>query len=246
MLAIPDEWCKDQPPHPSQFCSYSEGDGGQGGYGLIQLMVDDPDTKLYIAPDAYVGADIMEVDWDNLSPKGFPYYIFTFVPEAFIDPFKTVATLSAKSYGLSCWIDMGQTVNRPEIMMGPDPVKPPVYLGFEGTDPLTGLVITQNGYVQNFYVPDLNDIEVHSPDIGMANYIAVDNTVAVEFQGARASVPGSSIPAEPFTEWTPDITTLSGYQFVRFRVRLDVSTSGNLSVSSTRPQVNFIRLRTWY
>jgi len=246
MTAIPTTWCNEAPPHPSQFCSYSEADGGQGGYGLIQLMVDDPDTKLVISPDAYVGASIMEIDWDNLSPKGFPYYIFTYVGDSLVDPFKTVAELSANSYGLSCWIDMGQTINRPDVQVGPDLINPPVFLGFEGTDPLTGFVITQNGYVQNFHVPDLNDIEVHSPDVGLANYIAADNSVTVEFQGANAAVPGSSIPMEPFSGWTPDITALSGYQFIRFRAKLDVSTSGNLSVSSTRPQVNFIRLRTWY
>jgi len=246
VTALPPRWCNEKPPHPSQFCSYSEGDGGQGGHGLIQLMVDDPATKIDIAADAYVGATVMEIDWENLSPKGFPYYKFTYFSEAVVDPYKTVASISSLTYGMSRWIDFGQVIQRPPIPVGPDLVAPPVFLGFEGTDPLTGLVITQNGYVRNFHIPGLNDIEVHSPDLSRTNYIAPDNAVSVEFQGARAAFPGASFPLEPATPWTADITDLSGYQFIRFRAGLNVSLSGNLTPDAIRPQANFVRIRTRY
>ncbi len=246
--AIGKGFCNPLPPKQyPQFCSYSEGDGGQGGYGVIQLQVDDPANKITIHPDSFVGATIVEVDWGNLSPKGFDLYKFTYVTDPVVDPYKTVATLSSKSYGLSKWIDMGLTIRRPAIQVGPDLINPPVFLGFEGTDSLTGTVITEaSGYVKNSGIPDFNDIEVDSPDLLIADYIASDNDVIVEFQGAMAAVPGSAVPGKPYSAWTADITSLSGYQFVRYRINLDVSKSGNPTIYSTRPQVNLTRLRMRY
>jgi len=80
----------------------------------------------------------------------------------------------------------------------------------------------------------------------IADYIASDNDVIVEFQGAMAAVPGSAVPGKPYSAWTADITSLSGYQFVRYRINLDVSKSGNPTIYSTRPQVNLTRLRMRY
>ena len=48
------------------------------------------------------------------------------------------------------------------------------------------------------------------------------------------------------SDWTPDIRSLSGYQLIRFKVKLNVAKSGNLKPSSTRPQVNQVRIRVAY
>jgi hypothetical protein len=275
-------------PSP-QYCSLSRGDGGQGGFGIIQLMVDDPDNNLIPPPadiataKVFVGAYYFDADPDtgeyDYTPKGFPYYERWYLtyeddPEAYpkyfvwgkpgeeplpdvtmyvvpepplVSPYKTVSYLSAVSYGLSQWIDLGSAIHRPEVDMGGGMmVKAPAFFGFEGTDPVTGLVNLQNGYVKNFNVPELNDIELMAPDLGLHHFIPPDNEVGVEFQGAHAAVPGLSTPGDEMTEWTADLTKLSGYQFIRYRVRLNVATSGELNLGNTRPQVDKIRLRAKY
>ncbi len=288
----PKDFCPEGKNPPGQFCTLSKGDGGQGGFGIIQLMVDEPDTDISpppaelhdanVAEEIKVGATIWWADPDNKSPggtgnPGYPYYIrelltFQSEPDAYprtftigrlgdppkyyieeftvdnpplVSPYRTVAKLSPKSFGLSKWIDLGGAIHRP--LVGPNPGIPaPCFLGFQGTDPLTGLVLTVNGWVKNYHIPDWNDIVVEAPDLAEKNYIPDENEVRVEFQGAHAAAPGLSVPGDDRSDWTGDITTLSGYELIRFRVEIDVAKSGNLTLESTRPQVNFIRLRVQY
>ena len=43
--------------------------------------------------------------------------------------------------------------------------------------------------------------------------------------------------------WTPDLSSLSGKQFIRFRIRLNVAKGTTVTPTSTKPQVNFVRMR---
>jgi hypothetical protein len=283
----PGDPCPIDDDPPLQYCSLSVADGGQGGFGIVQLMVDDPENDLSPPPweiqkaceenRIRVGATVYIPDWNNLSKVNKPFYdrvfhtyetdpsaypkIYAFwsppdppPPEEDLlvmndpplaDPYKTAATLTPVSYGLSKWIDLGAAVSRPPVSTNPW-IPAPAFLGFQGTDPATGVVLTENGYVKDHSKPGYNDIEVDAPDLGLSDYIAEDNEVTVEFQGAGAKAPGLSQPGDDKTDWTGDITALSGYQFIRFRVKLNVSKSNNLTVGSTRPQVNKIRIRVQY
>ncbi|MBU0753556.1 MAG: hypothetical protein KJ645_00350, partial [Planctomycetes bacterium] len=276
-----------------QYCSLSYGDGGQGGFGIIQLMVPDPTKDLIPAPADWmdakisVGATLFDADPDQgeysqfsiVNPNDGLYYLWTvyerqlltyepgaypktfvfgdsdvfpFPPEDEIvveegpvmDPFKTLSNLSALSYGLSEWIDLGAMVRRPKINGMPSPVFKP----FKGTDSLTGVVPTINGYVVDYFLtgPGSNDIEISAPDLGIHHFIPDQNEVAVEFQGARAAVPGLSLPGTDQSTWTADLSTLSGYQFLRFRIKFDVAKDAVLAPTNTRPQVDKIRIRLSY
>lgn len=271
---------------PGKFCSFARGDGGQGGFGLIQLMVEDPTSDLTPAlhelKDAkiWIGATYFDCDPTQgeraYSTNDFPMYeryFFTYDPDIYpvelgwgdplvdpfpvnntvmivnspvVDPTDTISQITSVSYGLSKWINLGASVRRPSVNGIPAPFFP----GFNGIDPLTGVVKTvSNGEVENYYVtgPDSNDIEVSAPSLWRQHYIHEDNEVAIEFQGAQAAAPGLSIPDEnSITPWTSDINTLSGSQFIRFRVKLDASTSENLSLDSVRPQVDMVRIKAQY
>ncbi|MFH1999425.1 MAG: hypothetical protein ABIK28_07075, partial [Planctomycetota bacterium] len=270
------------------YCSLARGDGGQGGFGLIQLMVEDPANDLIPAPEDiadakiwfgafYFDANPYEGEWLFSDPiDGFPIYerqFFTYDPDVYprtlifgdkdrapfpenvtlnvelspvVDPYDTISTITSVSYGLSRWIDLGAAVLRPQVEGVPSPRFP----GFRGIDLATGIVKTvSNGEVENYYVtgPDSNDIQVSAPSLFKKNFIHEDNEIAVEFQGAQAAAPGLSLPdPESITAWTHDITTLSGSQFIRFRVKLDASKSNHLTLKSIRPQVDMIRIKAQY
>lgn len=261
----------------AQFCTLTPGDGGQGGYGVIQLMVDDPDNDIIPAPGdiaeagVWVGARIFATDPLELhggkalymrhyltydpDPGAYPkeyqwgkdpadpdQKIYVYEP-ALVDPHKTIASLSPISHGLSNWIDFTGTLTRSDLIGYPIPR----FLGFEGTDPDSGFVLTENGYVKNYQKPDFNDIVVDAPDEYLKNYIPEDNSVQVEFQGAHPVAPGLHVPDnDNMSDWVSDITSLSGYSLIRFRVKLNVSLSGELSLSNSRPQVNRVRIRAQY
>jgi len=161
-----------------------------------------------------------------------------------IDPYLTLAEISAVSCALSRWIDLGTVIRRPSL--GGLPV--PVFGSFRGTDPLTGIVLTENGYVKDYFKTgaDANDVEISAPMLNMKHYIPEENEVRVEFQGAYPAVAGLSAPGNDRSEWTSDLSSLSGYPFIRFRVLLNVAKEGQLKINSYRPQVNFIRLRATY
>jgi len=273
--------------HRQSFCCWSIGDGGYGGYGLVQLQVSD-----HLDPEALevenwdsIFAELCEVDWNGdewgsyalcdgqgpncscvtMSPPPpewdgnclAQYYHYKVIypgpslprtADCLVDPAKTPTTLGPKSYALSRWIDLGQTVTRGPI----DGLPVPLFEGFEGIDTFTGRVITtEAGYIPH---PEENDIEVFAPDFdnGTIHYIPEENEVTVLFQGADPLVAGSRIPdpdsvAPGPSEWTADITDLHGKQFIRFRICLDTAKEGfELTSKSTKPQVNFVRIRMRY
>jgi len=262
------------PSHRASFCCWGEGDGGYGGYGLVQLQVSDWANDIEVDDWKSIFAEICVVDWEG--PDGLcdetpvfckcgpincahMYYHFvinrdstdSWFPrtyeidgyECLVPPSKTPTTLGPLSYGLSDWLDMGQTVHRDSI--GGNPA--PVFVGFTGIDTTTGLVIEHSGYIPN---PEDNDIEVYAPDWdgGTVHYIPEENEVSVMFQGANPVMPGSRVPdPDSITAWTADITTLNGMQFVRIRVGLNTAKDGfNLTPSSPKPQVNFVRVKMQY
>jgi len=256
--------------HKASFCNWSVGDGGYGGHGIVQLQVPDWTTDLVVEDPASIVATLCEVDWTGPICTGknsitnphcgcteggnncaFKYHHYKvhydaqdnpslpMTQDCLVDPAKTPTTLGPLSYGLSRWIDMGQVTERPPV----GGIPAPRFLGFLGID-ASGVVITQNGYIPN---PELNDIEVDAPDLGLEDYIPAENEVAILFQGARALVPGSKAtdPAS-FTSWTADITSLSGYQFVRFRIALDTAHGVPLTATNPKPQVNIVKIRVEY
>jgi len=266
--------------HKPSFCSWSVGDGGGGGHGIVQLQVSDPAVNLRIDDPGSIFAEVCEVDWtgpkctgndaitnphcgcpktppnpsdpncaykywhykinyDSLNMPSIPVTTDCLVPTE-----KTPSTLGPVSYALSKWIDLGQTVHRAAIGGSPAPA----FLGFEGIDPATGLVITENGgYIPQ---PELNDIKVGAPDWnnGTPDFIPDQNEVVVMFQGAEPVTPGSKVPdPESKTNWTADIHSLSGSQFIRFRIRLDTAKAPFvLKPDSPKPQVEFLRIRMQY
>jgi len=263
--------------HKASYCSWSVGDGGYGGYGLVQLEVPDWTKDLQVDDWESVTARLCEVDWlgpDGLcdfslgqthcgctssrdcAQKFFHYKVNYPLPEhpefpfihpdpasgkwdPLIDPAGTRSNVGSLSYGLSQWIDMGQVIYRDPVGGGPAPC----FLGFVGIDS-SGVVITQNGHIPN---PGLNDIQVDAPDLGLTDYIPDENEVAILFQGADALTPGSPIPDPASkTAWTADIASLSGKQFVRFRVRLDTAKGVPLKDTNPKPQVNMVRIRVRY
>jgi hypothetical protein len=280
----PQEVCPIDKKPKNEFCSLSWADGGQGGFGLIQLMVPNPDENLTPPPSeiatakVMVGATVFDADsktgtygytkngyityervFLTYDPAAYPITIpfgeldippypltdhLTFENGPVADPYSTLANISEISYGLSKWIDLGAAVRRPPVGSKPAPAFP----GFRGTDSSTGIVITKNGYVENYWItgPGSNDIEVKSPLLELTHFIDEDNEVKVEFQGAHAAAPGLSVPGDDKSDWTADISELSGYQFIRYRVALNVAKSGNFSLSSIRPQVDKIRIRVKY
>ena len=260
--------------HRASFCCWGEGDGGYGGYGLVQLQVSDWNNDLEVDDWKSIFAEICVVDWeasDGLCDEtpvfckcgsincAHMYYHFvinrdstdSWLPrtdeiagyDCLVPPSKTPTTLGPMSYGLSKWLDMGQTVHRNSIGGSPAPV----FTGFTGIDTTTGLVIEHSGHIPN---PGDNDIEVYAPDWdgGTVHYIPEENEVSVMFQGANPIVPGSKVPdPDSITGWTADINALNGMQFIRFRVGLNTAKDGfNLTPSSPKPQVNFVRIKMQY
>jgi hypothetical protein len=100
--------------------------------------------------------------------------------------------------------------------------------------------------------PPHNDVKVDAPDasVSMANVVTDNASLRVLFQGAYALRPGSHVPdPESMTPWLADLTDLSGYPLVRFRVHFDLEASPGLfpfGADSMRPQIDVLRLRARY
>ncbi len=271
----------DPKKHKASFCSWSVGDGGYGGCGIVQLQVPPPfaDNLVGTYWQTAAFAEICEIDWeeqicdgndpiynpdcgcsktgDNCARTYWHYVVervgsdpsFPITHDCLIDPEKTPTTLGPISNGMSRWIDTGQVIHRGDVNGSPAPL----YLAFEGIL-ADGTVMTENGKIPN---PDLSDIRVDAPDVmppppqGSTFYIPEDNEVKVLFQGADAIVAGSSIP-DPATivpgpgQWTADLSDLAGKQFIRFIITLNTATSGQVDPLSTKPQVNYVRIRMQY
>lgn len=268
-----------QDRHFKLYCSWSQGDGGFGGHGLVQLQVPPPVEDNLVYEEDSIFADLCLIDWRNdpickgndpvtnprcgcnasgidTCAKKYHHYLINYdqndypsFPRAvgtdgpLVDPSQTPTTLGPKSYGLSRWIDTGQVIDREDVSGLPAPF----YQDFIGILQ-DGTVYTENGYIPN---PDQNDIRVDAPDLLMANYIPDDNQVQIVFQGADALLPGSGIP-DPSTivpgpgQWTANLRDLAGKQFIRFSICLDTAVNVSLTPDSTKPQVNYVRIRVQY
>ncbi len=181
--------------------------GGSGSVGLIQLqvprgMVADVETASSVTPRK------SWVDKNNIrNPSEF----------------------TPISAALSNWYDMGRAIDRPPRLTNP------IY-SFQGVDPATGQVLTDEfGNVRN---PSKANIRVDFLGVSdpalpgqflpgqepRANFIPPNATVTVEFQGAEALTPGSKeIDPESKTEWSPLVSMANGKQFVRYRIRFDLT-----------------------
>ena len=249
------------------FCTFSQGDGGYGGHGLIQLMVPDPTNPAQLVyHDDSIAAMICQKDQLPNFPKtkgetGYSYYhfdivgsyypyeqIFPFTTDCLVPPVKTPATLSGLSFARSRWVDTGSVGHRPDV----GGQTPPLFEAFEGASNVAGWAVvntTSAGHVINAQIPDFNDIAVDAPDLALEDFIPPDNEAAVQFQGTDALFPGSGIPDEDpatMSDWTWDLASLSGREFIRFRVRLDTAKGGIPAPSGTKPQVGMIRIRMRY
>jgi hypothetical protein len=252
------------------FCSWARADGGYGSYGLIQLMVPDPTdpSQLQYNEDSIM-ATVCQIDHEPNFQKtggttGFSWYHFEVeglgpgntepfiqhfpeTADCLIPPIKTKSTLNPVTYALSKWLDMGRVIERPSV----NGETVPLFEAFEGImgDGPWGLVNTQNGFVVNASIPDFNDIEVDAPDLGISDYIPDTNEVAIQFQATDALVPGSKVPNEDpgvVSDWTWDLDSLNGRQFLRFRIKLDVAKGTEMKPENYKPQVNKVRIRFQY
>jgi hypothetical protein len=255
----------------TRFCSWSVGEGGFGGYGLIQLMVPDPSDmdqldfmedstramlrliqyepnyKKTLGKDEHFSYYHFEVE--GLGPGGTKPFIqhMPYTSDCLVPPEKTLSTIGPQNYAVSKWIDLGRLVERPAI----SGKAMPLFKDFEGINIVGdwGVVATQNGHVVNGHLLDFNDIEVDAPDLDLADYIPDTNEVAFQFQGTDALIPGSKVPNEApdvVTPWKADLASLSGKQFVRFRVKFNVAKGTTLSPYCHKPQLNRVRLRFGY
>jgi hypothetical protein len=83
---------------------------------------------------------------------------------------------------------------------------------------------------------------------GVANALPASSTVQIEFQATTATLSG--MPDESMgmpSAWAGDIDLLDGnadWRFIRFRVRFDIDAtmSSNLSGSTPRPDLDFLRI----
>jgi hypothetical protein len=83
---------------------------------------------------------------------------------------------------------------------------------------------------------------------GVADALPASSTVQIEFQATQATLSG--LPDETTgvpSAWVGDIDLLDGnadWRFIRFRVRFDIDAtmSGNLSGSTPRPDLDFLRI----
>ncbi|MFH1998351.1 MAG: hypothetical protein ABIK28_01660 [Planctomycetota bacterium] len=268
------------------FCTWSRGDGGYGGYGLIQLMVPDPESDLKMKMTS-IRATVCEVDVNPNFEKiaiqvdhdseqydtyafysydqgvdpisGNPIAVFPVTEKCLADPYKTLSTISPVTYGVTRWIDMGRICDRSILSGRIAPVfhgdDPDAFFGFRGVE--LGK-LDQNdlelewAVVKRSPLGDVpgqdNDIDVDSPDLYRTDFIDPSNNVAIQFQGTRARLPGSKVPdPDAASDWTPQLSSLEGYPFIRFRVGLNVADNGAvIHHASYKPQVNRVRIRFAY
>jgi hypothetical protein len=124
--------------------------------------------------------------------------------------------------------------------------KPARYVFGAGLGPELGL------YGDPLSDPPFNDIKVDAPDASvlLSNAVTDNATVTMSFQGAYPVRSGSSVPdEETITAWVPDLTELAGFPLIRFQVGFDLGADPQtfpLDVTSFRPKVDYVRIRSVY
>ncbi len=208
--------------HRKLFCSWSEGDGGYGGHGIVQLQVPPPvEDNLLYEPESIL-AEVCIIDWNvdpNCTGNDPIYNPHCGCSSTGIDGCAEIYYHYLTNY---------DEYDNPSLPLslgtdGPliDPFKTPTTLGPKsyglsrwidtgqvihrdavGSMPapfyqdFIGILSDGTVYTENGYIPnpDQNDIRVDAPDLYMANYIPDENRVSIVFQGADALIPGSGIP----------------------------------------------------
>ena len=92
--------------------------------------------------------------------------------------------------------------------------------------------------------------QVDAQEFAIDNAVTDNATVVVQFQGALPIRAGSHVPdPDTLTDWTTDLSQLSGYPLIRFQVVFDVSKNPEqfpFNVNSMRPAVDNVRIRAKY
>jgi hypothetical protein len=203
------------------------GDGGRGGHGLIQLQVPLGETAIVVDP----GASLLPLD-------------------SWIDPGNTFnpSEFTALSVAISSWWDLGRVTQRPPS--GTNPA-----FAFGGLD-AAGFVVTDAGGdvsepaatdVVCGYLGQIDPVtRTYRPgEEPRADFIPVNATIRVEFQGASAIAEGSKeVDPATLTGWSPTPSVADSRQFLRWRITFDVGADGTpLSPSTRLPIVESISVR---
>jgi len=193
------------------------GDAGGGSPGMIQLQVPAGLTATVVSSST------------SLRPSS-----------AWIDPSNTLnpVEFTPISVAISTWFDLGRVTNRPPATTNP-------VFSFQGLD-AQGFVVTDSA--GNVVSPSTTDVvcsylgqfdpvlKRYKPgEDPRADFIPLNASVKVEFQGANPIVEGSKeVDPATLTNWSPTPSVASGRQFLRWRITLDVTADGSALSPSTR------------
>jgi hypothetical protein len=222
-------------------------DGGPGGPGIVQIHALDTSA----VDTSRVGANVFMTVFDTRC--GQPAALTKINP---LVPFaKTPTPLTPESVARSTWYDLGAVTAefRPQIATSAGLLDPPLFgvpgegSFFMGTDPVTGLVMTDS--VGNVLNPFGNDFEVDSPSLLKADFVPQGplhfQSVKIEFQGADEDAANPGLPdVAGATAWVADPTAVNGKRFLRWQVTFNIATDISMppSPTSPRPQMNFLRI----
>jgi hypothetical protein len=81
---------------------------------------------------------------------------------------------------------------------------------------------------------------------GLRDSMPTSTAIRLEFQGADESAAGSNQPGTPFpsaVSWTPNLSTLKGFRFIRYRVTFDADAqSTGIDLNSPLPLIDYLKL----
>jgi hypothetical protein len=226
------------------------GDGAPGGPGMVQIHTPDSSSINLLKIGAEVNLSAYNINAGTGANDG------TDRVDPLVPMTKTPTPLTSNSVARSTWYDLGLVTSdfRPQIATSAGLLDGPLFgvpgeaPYFEGTDPNTGLVLTDA--VGNLTVPFTTDIEVDSPDLFKSDFIpngpSYFQTVKVEFQGADDDVLNPGLPdIAGATPWTTDARDLNGKRHVRWQVTFNIASNPGVSPvqpSTPRPVVNLLRI----
>jgi hypothetical protein len=210
--------------NPRGHIKTAPGAGGDGGVGLVQLMV-----PAGLTPQ--IGANIF------IKPDLGPGQSAVKFPPSEITPISVAQTT---------WIDVGRVITRSNtsptwVFRGTDP-----QTGYVVTDPSGDIPNPDQNTIRVDMLPVVDPVTGTIIEPGKGNFIPQDNSVKVEFQAGDADVPGSK-DVGAVTDWSPIIDIANGHQFVRYRVTFNIADvnknpSAQLSPDSRLSAVRFIKL----
>jgi len=81
---------------------------------------------------------------------------------------------------------------------------------------------------------------------GVRDSMPSSTSVKLEFQGADEAGPGLNVPGTPFPSavgWTPNLATLKGFRYVRYRVTFDADAQNvGIDLNSPLPLLDYLKL----